>query len=252
MNAPDSHNETPETPEEDVFVLHASSEREPIKLWLIAVIMGLMFFGGMFLWANSGGFRSDVYDTNLVSYSGAGGVAVAADPMVVGKSVFMRNCAVCHQANGMGVPGQFPPLVGSEWVLAEEWHGDNHIVKIVIHGLQGPVTVKGQPFSNQMAPWGKVLKDEQIAAVLTYVRNEWGNKAPAIPKEFVTKLREQTKDRQTPWTQGELQAIPREIAEQPAAAPAPGASPAASPGASPSAAPEASPQTPPAAAPAKA
>jgi mono/diheme cytochrome c family protein len=225
-----------EPPDEDVFVLHATSEQEPIKLWLIAVIMGLMFFGGMFLWANSGGFQADVYDTNRVSYSGAGGAAAAPDPMVVGKSVFTRNCAVCHQPNGLGVPGQFPPLVGSEWVLAQDWHGDNHIVKIVIHGFQGPVTVKGLPFNNQMAPWGKVLKDEQIAAVLTYVRNEWGNKAPPIPKEFVTKLREQTKDRQNPWTAQELQAIPRETAEQtpPAPAGSPGAAPA-QPGSSPAA-----------------
>jgi len=248
MNAPDSHNQPPETPEEDVFVLHASSEREPIKLWLIAVLMGLMFFGGMFLWANSGGFRYDVYDTNRISYSGAGGGEAAPDPMVLGKSVFTRNCAVCHQANGMGVAGQFPPLVGSEWVLGQEWHGDNHLVKIVIHGLQGPVTVLGKPYNNQMAPWGKVLKDEQVAAVLTYIRNEWGNKAPPISSEFVKNLREQTKDRTTPWTQGELQAIPRETAEQAAPAAAPGASPEASPAPSPGA----SPQTPPAAAPAKA
>lgn len=228
MNAPESQ-PRPEPPEEDVFVLHASSAHEPIQLWLIAVIMGAMFFGGMFLFANSGGFRSDVYDTDRISYSGGPAAGAAPDPMVMGKSVFMRNCAVCHQANGMGIANQFPPLVGSEWVLAEEWHGDNHIVKVVIHGLQGPVTVKGQPYNNQMAPWGKVLKDEQIAAVLTYIRNEWGNKAAPIPKEYVTKLREQTKDRTTPWTQNELQAIPKEIAEQAAPAASPGASPSASP-----------------------
>ena len=71
------------------------------------------------------------------------------------------------------------------------------------------MTVKGQQYNNVMAPWGKVLKDEQIAAVLTYVRNEWGNQAPPITKEFVSKIREQTKDRTEPWTQKELQAIER-------------------------------------------
>jgi mono/diheme cytochrome c family protein len=237
MSTPEKH--TPEPPEEDVFALHVASEREPIKLWLLAVIMGMMFFGGMFLLANSGGFQVDVYDANRVSWSGGGGgPAAAPDPMVLGKRVFSQYCAVCHHPNGEGVGGQFPPLVGSEWVLAQDWHGDNHLVKVVLHGLGGPVTVKGKPFNNQMAPWGKVLKDEQIAAVLTYIRNEWGNKAPPISTEFVAKVREETKDRTTPWTQKDLQAIPRVIEE---AAPAGGASAeaAASPGAEPAASPAA-------------
>lgn len=241
MSTPEKH--TPEPPEEDVFALHAASEREPIKLWLLAVIMGMMFFGGMFLLANSGGFEMNVYDTNRVSWSGGGGgPASAPDPMVLGKRVFNQYCAVCHLPSGQGVPGQFPPLVGSEWVQAQDWHGDNHIVKIVLHGLGGPVTVKGQAFNNQMAPWGKVLKDEQIAAVLTYVRNEWGNKAPPITKEFVAKVREETKDRNAPWTQKDLQAIPKVMQEAAPAAGAPpeaAASPGVAPGASPAPAPPA-------------
>ena len=114
-------------------------------------------------------------------------------------------------------------------MLAQDWHGDNHIVKIVLHGFHGAVTVKGEQFNNVMAPWGKVLKDEQIAAVLTYVRNEWGNKAPPITKEFVSKVREQTKDRTEPWTPKELQAIERLLVQDAAAAPA--AAAAAAPGA---------------------
>jgi len=214
----------------DVTELHAKPEREPVSLGLIVLVMVLMFFGGMFLWANSGGFQSNIYNTNKISWSGAGagGPAAAPDPMVVGKRVFTQNCAVCHQANGQGVAGQFPPLVDSEWVLGQDWHGDNHLVKIVLNGLQGVVTVKGQPYNNAMAPWGAVLKDDQIAAVLTYIRNEWGNKGPAIPVEFVSKVREQTKGRVDPWTQKELQAIGRELVGEAAAAPE-AATPAASP-----------------------
>jgi mono/diheme cytochrome c family protein len=140
--------------------------------------------------------------------------------MVIGKRLFTQNCAVCHQQTGLGVAGQFPPLAGSEWVLSQDWHGDNHIVRIVLHGFHEPVTVKGEQFNNVMAPWGKVLKDEQIAAVLTYVRNEWGNKAPPITKEFVSKIREETKDRTEPWTQKELQSIGRVLVEEAAATPA--------------------------------
>ena len=206
--------------------------------------LALVFLGSGYLFWNSGGFRSDVFDPGRVAWDGSGGAGGGAppDPMVLGKQVFTRNCAICHQPTGLGVPGQFPPLAGSEWVHAEGWVGDNHIVRIVLNGLQGAVTVKGQPFNNAMASWGQVLKDEQIAAVLTYVRNEWGNKAPPIPKEFVAKIREEAKGRSEPWTQKELQGIERELvseaAAQPAEAgktpaegapPAPAASPAASP-----------------------
>ena len=163
----------------------------------------------------------NVFNPARVAWDGSGGGAAAApDPMVVGKRLFTQNCAVCHQQTGLGVAGQFPPLAGSEWVLAQDWHGDNHMVKIVLHGFHGPVTVKGEQFNNVMAPWGKVLKDEQIAAVLTYVRNEWGNQAPPITKEFVSTIREQTKDRTEPWTQKELQATERVLVQDAGAAPA--------------------------------
>ncbi|MGB8464254.1 MAG: cytochrome c [Terrimicrobiaceae bacterium] len=209
---------------------------ELISPWLLIGFLALVFLGAGYLFWNSGGFKANVFNPARVAWDGAGtgGAAAAPDPMVVGKRVFTQNCAVCHQATGLGVPGQFPPLAGSEFVLSQDWHGDNHIVKIVLNGLQGPVTVKGQQFNNVMAPWGNVLKDEQIAAVLTYVRNEWGNKAPPITKDFVAKIRDQTKERTEAWTLKELQAIGRVLVEEAAAAPAPaGASPApaAKPGA---------------------
>lgn len=209
----------------------AGTGSETLSPWLLVAFLIIAFLGAGYLFWNSGGFQSNVFNPARVAWDGAGtgGAAAAPDPMVIGKKVFNQTCAVCHQANGQGVPGQFPPLVGSEWVLSQDWHGDNHIVRIVLQGLQGPVTVKGHQFNNAMAPWGKTLKDEQIAAVLTYVRNEWGNKAPPVPKEFVAKIRDETKDRNDPWTQNELQAIGKELVSEAAAAPAPadGAAPAA-------------------------
>lgn len=201
----------------------------PVPLWLLIVFFVILAWGGFYLAMNSGGFLANVYDSNKVAWDGAGsgGAAAAPDPMVIGKRIFSQNCVVCHQANGLGVAGQFPPLVGSEWVLSHDWHGDNHIVKIVLNGLQGKVTVKGQDFNNAMAPWGKVLSDQQIAAVLTYVRNEWGNQAPPIPADFVKKIREETKDRTDPWTQKELQDVGKILVNDTEAAPAPAGQPAA-------------------------
>lgn len=190
---------------------------EPISLWLITFCFGLIFWAGMYLVMNSGGFRADVYNTNLVAWDGAGAAAQAQgppDPMVIGRRIYTQYCAVCHQPTGLGVSGQFPPLAGSEWVLSQDWHGDNHLVKIVLHGLQGPITVKGNPYNNAMAPWGGVLNDEQVAAVLTYIRNEWGNSAPPITPEFVAKVRAETEGRREAWTQKELQASPRILIEE--------------------------------------
>lgn len=182
----------------------------PIPLWLITLSMVLFFWAGLYLAYYSGGFKSTVFNASVVSWSGGGAGAVAApiDMKVVGKKVFTQNCAVCHQSTGLGVAGQFPPLVGSEWVLSQDWHGDNHLVKNVLYGLQGPVTVKNIPFNNAMAPWNQ-LSDQQIAGVLTYIRSEWGNNAPPITTEFVAKVRADTKPRTEAWTMAELKAIPR-------------------------------------------
>ena len=206
--------------------------REALSPWLLVAFLAITFLGTGYLFWNSGGFKANVFNPSRVAWDGAGsgGPVAPPDPLVVGKRVFTQNCAVCHQASGMGVAGQFPPLVASEWVLGQEWHGDNHLVKLVLNGLQGPVQVKGQLYNNVMAPWGKVLKDDQIAAVLTYVRNSWGNQAPPVSAEFVAKIREETKERTDPWTQKELQAINKVLAGDSAAAPAAATPPAPAPG----------------------
>lgn len=178
---------------------------------------------------NSGGFSAEVYNPTLVSWSGggSGGAAAVVDPKVVGKRVFNQNCAVCHQNTGLGVAGQFPPLAGSEWVIGGDWVGDNHIVKVLLFGMQGVVQVKGGSYNNAMPAWNQ-LKDEQISAVLTYIRSEWGNNAAPITTEYVKSVREKIGKRSDPWTQKELKSIPAEKADTqaPAATAAP-AKPAA-------------------------
>ncbi len=192
----------------------------PAWLWILAVV--LVGWAALYLGLNSGGFQSDVFNASQVSWSGGGGAdSGPPDPMVVGKRVFTANCVVCHQANGMGVAGQFPPLVESAWVLDGDWHGDNHLVRLLLHGLQGPVEVKGNIYNNAMPAW-KQLKDSEIASVLTYIRNEWGNQAEPITADYVASIREETADRSEPWTQAALQAIPRQLISEAGAAPAAG------------------------------
>ena len=209
---------------------------EPIPLWLVSLFMALVFWGGAYLAFNSGGFESTVFNPSQVSWSGGGAVAKGPpDPRVVGKRLFTANCVACHQATGLGVAGQFPTLVGSEWVLTEGWHGDNHLVQILLHGLQGAIQVKGETYNGAMPPW-KQLKDDQIAAILTYIRSEWGNDASPISAEQVAKIREETAARTEPYTQAQLQAIPA-MEYGDAAAPAEGSAPPAPDAAAPAPAP---------------
>lgn len=118
-----------------------------------------------------------------------------------GKTVYATTCGACHQANGEGLPGQFPPLVGSDWVLAKD---PSRIIRIVLNGASGPIEVNGTSWNNVMVPWKDVLQDDDIAAILTYIRNDWGNTAPQVKPEDVAAIREKVKDRTDPWTAEEL------------------------------------------------
>jgi len=120
-----------------------------------------------------------------------------------GKVVYSTTCAACHQATGEGVEGTYPPLAGSEIVNGDE----AKIVRIVLHGLTGPVEVAGETYSGMMPPWGGVLKDPELAAVLTYVRSAWGNKAAPVTPATVAAIRAATASRATPWTAAELAAL---------------------------------------------
>ncbi len=109
-------------------------------------------------------------------------------------------CSTCHQPTGLGLPPAFPPLAGSEVV-----NGPAEIpIAIVLHGLQGPLKVKGVDFNGAMAPWG-AFSDEEIAATLTYERSSWGNSASAVTATQVAVVRKATAGRTTPWTWEELQ-----------------------------------------------
>lgn len=197
------------------------ADNSAIPLWFVSFAMAIVFWAGAYLAFYSGGFQSTVFDPAQAAWVRGGAAAPAPkgppDPMVLGKRVFTANCVACHQATGLGLPNVFPPLVGSEWVLGQDWHGDNHLVRILLHGLQGPIEVKGAAFNGAMPAWQQ-LKDEEIAAVLTYIRNEWGNSAPPISAEQVAKIRAETASQTGPNTQDALKAIPAEKFAAPAPA----------------------------------
>src|SRR4051812_38551849 len=100
-----------------------------------------------------------------------------------GKLLYLQNCVICHQGSGQGSPGTFPPLAKSDYLMAKEENG----IRAVVEGLSGRITVNGSNYNNTMPP--VLLTDEQVAAVLTFVRNTWGNTSEAINVKDVSAVR---------------------------------------------------------------
>jgi len=102
--------------------------------------------------------------------------------MEKGKRVFMQTCFACHQSEGQGLPAVFPPLAKSDYLMADK----ERSIRAVVKGLSGPVVVNGQPFNGVMPP--VMLTDEQVAHVLTYVRNSWGNSGDIVSIDEVKRV----------------------------------------------------------------
>ena len=125
-----------------------------------------------------------------------GAIAAPSPPaMAAGKQAYEMVCFGCHQTNGKGIPGAFPPLAGSPWVSGDP----ERIAKIVLHGLTGSITLDGLTYHAEMPPQGSLLDDTALAHVLTYVRNSWGNSAPAVEPGTITALRKKYEDRSEYW-----------------------------------------------------
>jgi mono/diheme cytochrome c family protein len=116
-----------------------------------------------------------------------------------GEQVYTQVCVTCHQANGEGMTGVYPPLAGSDWMAKS----NETLIKIVLHGLMGEIEVKGAKYNNVMSPWGSALNDEEVANVLTYVRSSWGNTGDAVKPEEVKAVRDANQGH-PPWQAAEL------------------------------------------------
>ncbi len=117
-----------------------------------------------------------------------------------GAELYARHCAACHQSNGKGLPKVYPPLAGSELLQGDPVHS----IAIVLYGFRGKIRRNGQEYDGVMTPFGNQLSDEEIAQILTYVRNSWGNSADSVTPEMVAQVREMTKGRTQPMTEEDL------------------------------------------------
>lgn len=156
-----------------------------LPILIVFIFCAFGFWAGVYLTRNSGGFSAASFDLDAVKVAAdAGPKAFEPDP-VKGEKLFLAQCASCHQATGLGQPGVYPPLAGSEWVAGD----DARMIKIILAGLAGEVQVKGVTYNNNMPNIGAALKDAQVAHIATYVRQAWGNTGAPVTDVRVAEIR---------------------------------------------------------------
>jgi mono/diheme cytochrome c family protein len=172
--------------------------------WPVVVLLGLLMALGVAYIASSRVDTPASWGDGRTAQELQGRAAPSA-AAVDGAQLYASLCAACHQASGAGLPGVFPPLAGSEWVVGK----DTTLVAIVLHGVTGPISVKGQTFNGAMPTFKAQLDDAQLAALLTHLRAQWGNAGPAVTAEVVAGVRQATAARAAPFAGGdELSALP--------------------------------------------
>lgn len=166
--------------------------------WFFTMFLGAMGMWGAFYIASTPSGEASAYgDQRTVSLLRPAVATAGAAPAVDGKQLFGAKCAACHQASGLGVPGVFPPLAGAEWVVGSE----KVLISLLLHGVQGEIVVKGNTYKGVMPAFG-TLSDDEIAAVLSYIRSDWGNQAAPVTAAAVKAQREATKGQTGPYDGG--------------------------------------------------
>ena len=184
-----------------------TATRSSAPMWIIVVTLALLFTGGLFLDSHGGWFDKNVYAPyqsreQVESFQPKSGAAAV---MARGKAVYESVCGICHGSDGAGKPGQAPALAASEWVTTK---GYSRLARIPLAGVAGAIQVGGKDWNMNMAAMGAALPDEDVAAVLTYIRTSWGNKAEAVTADDVKKVRAEIGKSPQPYTGAQLLKMP--------------------------------------------
>jgi len=164
--------------------------------WFITMMIGaLLMWGAMYIYGTVMSTSPEQGDnqgsTEILASSESESVKIAID----GEVIFQSQCAACHQAAGQGIPGVFPPLAESEWVNGKP----EVLTNILLHGINGKLHVKNIEYNGQMPAFKDKFKDDELAALLSYIRSAWGNKADAVEVSLISSVREDTKERDVPY-----------------------------------------------------
>lgn len=176
----------------------------PVPIFLVLLISALIVFCGIYMVWRSDDFDQLGYDETRRRFAWEAtedGAAAAGPPgPQVGQRLFNQNCAMCHQQSGQGTPGVFPPLDGVSWVVGNE----ERVIAIVMNGLTGPIEVNGETFNGVMPAFDR-LSDEELAGVISYIRQSWTNDAEPVTPDQVARVRQGAAQRGSPWTVDELE-----------------------------------------------
>lgn len=198
INVPEAHGALKGDPATQREKSVRENGMEAVSLWLVLISAVVVLTAGAVMGQGGGffGYGELTKDGYLRAKSP---VEIPQEAMPEPALAFLKkqgakvysNCASCHQASGMGQTGQFPPLAGSEWVL-----GNTEMLAMIIHnGVAGPIKVAGSDYNGNMAAVGANLSAKELAALMTYIRNEWGNEASIVTPEMAAAALEISKNR---------------------------------------------------------
>jgi mono/diheme cytochrome c family protein len=117
-----------------------------------------------------------------------------------GRTQFESYCAACHHIDGQGVAGEAPPLTGSSWVTGPE----RRLIRILLHGVRGPIEVAGKTYNREMPGFGQVMTDAEIASLASFVRSRFGGMSGPVEPAAIRRIRTAAPQRRDPWTADEL------------------------------------------------
>ncbi len=178
-----------------IIEMHAAAMREmaepkdgihPTPVAYIIICFFFTMWGGWYIGTYGGSWTADGLAERAAGMGLPVATAAPQDPMELGAEVY-NACMQCHQADGKGVPGSFPPLTDSEYVKGDP----KRLAAILLNGLQGEIQVNGVTYNSQMPPWKDNYNDEEIAAVATYIRTKFGPNAGKVDKTLVEGVRKE-------------------------------------------------------------
>ncbi len=138
--------------------------------------ISIILFLGILFMACGGGSKKETVDALPPQ--------VAKAKVSEGQRLYKQYCTACHQNDGSGVPNMYPPLAGTDWVTGDK----TRLIDVVLNGMNGEIEVNGKQYNGVMTPHN-FLTDEQLADVLTYIRQSFGNDASEITAKEVAKVR---------------------------------------------------------------